>query len=201
MPNPGISGCSTSCSPSPRYTKNLRSSRQTLRPVEKARYLWVHNRVWRIFREGYFVVPETPARNSSTALTETGSVRAVGFHTHSGRPQAAVKGEGPLESDCFPEAFGTSQLPERTSPRRPDRRPPIATRGETERQQGNPAAIGRNSAEMPPCHGFNRAAELPPRPALSDSLRRRYIAHRLPRMRRRLQASRARRRRDHAKRR
>jgi superfamily II DNA or RNA helicase len=45
----------------------LEAMRQTLRSIENPRYLLARNRIWRIFREDYFAVPETLGRKKECA--------------------------------------------------------------------------------------------------------------------------------------
>ncbi len=45
----------------------LEAMRQTLRPIENPRYLLARHRIWRVFREDYFAVPENLARRKEYA--------------------------------------------------------------------------------------------------------------------------------------
>ena len=45
----------------------LRALREVLSPIDNPRYLLARRRIWRMFREDYFAVPDTLARNKEFA--------------------------------------------------------------------------------------------------------------------------------------
>jgi hypothetical protein len=70
----------------------LRALREILRPIDNPRYLLARNRIWRIFREDYFAVPDLLARKKEFAEVfankwrhRVGPVRLIYTRTSEGR--------------------------------------------------------------------------------------------------------------------